>query len=69
MLFLFSLAALKGIMPSLHNQCRYLSVGRSILHQSGRPMALHSNMQAICPFHSPHFIWLALPVVTQFSEW
>ena len=62
MLFCFSLAALKGIMPSLHNWCRYLSVGRSIPHQSGKPMALHSNMWATCPFHSPiSFGWPCLP--------
>ena len=64
-----SLAALKGIVPTLHNQCRYLSVGRSILCQGSRPMALNSGMQVTCPFHSPHFIYLALPAVTQFSEW
>ena len=69
MLCHFSLAALKGTVPSLLNRCRYLLVGRSILHQSGRPMALHLNMWAACPFHSPHFIWLALHAVTQFSEW
>ena len=62
MLCHFSLAALKGIMPSLHNQCRYLSVGRSILHQNARPMALHSNMRATCPFHSPISVgWPCLP--------
>ena len=27
-----SLAALKGIVSTLNNRCRYLSVGRSILH-------------------------------------
>ena len=64
----FSLAALKGIMLSLHNQCRYLLVGRSILHQSGSPMAFHPNMWATCPFYFPHFIWMALPAVTHFSE-
>ena len=32
-------------------------------------MALHSNMWVTCPFHSPHFIYLALPAMTQFSEW
>ena len=64
-----SLAALKGIVPTLHNRCRYLLVSRSILHQGSRPMALHSNMWVTCPFHSPHFIYLALPAVTQFSEW
>ena len=26
-------------------------------------------MWATCPFHSPHFFWLELPAVTQFSEW
>ena len=26
-------------------------------------MALHSYMQATHQFHSPHFIWLALPAV------
>ena len=58
----FSLAALKGIMPSLHNQCRYLSVGRSNLCQSGKPMVLHSDTQATCPFHSPpiFFGWPSL---------
>ena len=66
----FCLAALKGIKPSLHSWCRYLSVGRSISCQSGRPLTLHPDMGAACPFHSPlHFIWLALPAMTQFSEW
>ena len=51
MLCCFSLAALMGIMPSLHTQCRYLLVGRSILHQGGRPMALQSDMWATCLFH------------------
>ena len=32
-------------------------------------MVLHSNTQVTCPFHSPHFIYLALPAMTQFSEW
>ena len=32
-------------------------------------MALHSDMQVTCLFHSPPFIYLALPAVTQFSEW
>ena len=32
-------------------------------------MALNSNMQVTCPFHSHHFIYLAFPAVTQFSEW
>ena len=32
-------------------------------------MALHPNMWAACPFHSSHFILLALPAMTQFSEW
>ena len=26
-------------------------------------------MWATCPFHSPNFFWLALPAMTQFSEW
>ena len=69
MLCHFGLAALKGIMPSLHNQCRYFSVGRSIPHQSGRPMALHPDIWTTCLLHFPHFIWLALPALTQFSEW
>ena len=64
----FCLAALKGIKPSLHSWCRYLSVGRSILHWSCRPLTLHPDMGAACPFHSPS-IWLALPAMTQFSEW
>ena len=56
--------------PSLYSQCRYLSVSRSILHWSGRPLTLHPDMGAVCPFHSPlHFVGLALPAVTQFSEW
>ena len=63
------LAVSEGIEPSLNNRCRYLSVGRSILHQSGRPFTLHPNMGAACPFHSPfHSVW-ALPAMTQFSEW
>ena len=69
MLCHFCLAALKGIKPSLQIQCRYLSVGRSILHRIVRPMALHPNMWAACPFHSPHYSLWALPAMTQFSEW
>ena len=65
----FSLAGLKGTMPSLHNQYKYLSVGRSILHESGRPLALHPDMWASCPFHSPLLILLAVPAMTQSSEW
>ena len=57
---IFCLAALKGIKPSLHSQCRYLSVGRSILCQSGRHLTLHPDMGAACPFHSPlHLVGLA----------
>ena len=44
-------------------------MSRSILHQGSRPMALNSDMWVTCPFHSPHFIYLALPAMTQFSEW
>ena len=64
-----SLAALKSIVPTFNNQCRYLSVGTSIPHRGSRCVALNSNMQVTCPFHSPHFIYLALPAVTLFSEW
>ena len=32
-------------------------------------MVLHSDTWVTCPFHSPHFIYLALPAMTQFSEW
>ena len=65
-----SLTTLKGIVPTLNNWCRYLSMGRSILHRGSRPMALYSHMQVTCPFHSlPHLIYLALPAMTQFSEW
>ena len=64
------LAVSEGIKPSLHSQCRYLSVDRNILHWSGIPFTLHPDTEAACPFHSlSHFIWLALPAVTQFSEW
>ena len=52
---IYSLAAWKGIMPPLFNQCRYLSVGRSIPCQCGRPMALHSNTLVTYPFYSPSF--------------
>ena len=57
----FCLAAFKGIKPSLNSQCRYLlKVGRSISHQSGRPLTLHPNMRAAFPFHSPlHLVGLA----------
>ena len=57
----FRLAALKGIKPSLHSRCRYLSkVGRSISHQSGRPLTVHPDTRAAFPFHSPlHLVGLA----------
>ena len=63
MLCHFCLAALKGIKPPLHNWCRYLFVGRSIPHRSGRPVALHPDSWAACPFHSPPFLfgWPCLP--------
>ena len=64
------LAALKDMKPSFYSWCRYLLVGSSILHWSGRPLTLHPDMGAVCPFHSPlHFVRLALPAMTQFSEW
>ena len=61
------LAALKGIEPSLHSQCRYLSVGRSISHWSGRPLTLHPTQGMLTHF-TPPSIWLALPAMTQISE-
>ena len=62
MLCCFCLAALKGIRPSLQIWSRYLLVGRSILHQGGRPMALHPDTWAACLFHSPSitFCWPCL---------
>ena len=32
-------------------------------------LVFHSDMQVTYPFHSPLFIYLALPAMTQFSEW
>ena len=56
----FCLVALKGIKPSLHSQCRYLLVGRSISCRSDRPLILHPNMGAAFLFHSPlHLVGLA----------
>ena len=69
MLCYFNLAALEGSRPSLQNQCRYLSVGGSILHCSGRPLALHPNPWAACLFHSPLFDSVGLAAMTQFGEW
>ena len=66
---IYSLAAQKGVMPPLYNWCRYLLVGRNILHWHGRQLVFHSNMWVTYSFHSPHFIYLALPAMTQFSEW
>ena len=55
----FCLVALKGIKPSLHSQCRYLSVGRSISHWRGRPCTLHPNMGCF-PVSLPlHLVGLA----------
>ena len=64
----FCLVALKGIKPSLHSQCRYLSVGKSLLCPSGRPLILHTDTGAAFPV-SPPSIWLAFPAMSQFSEW
>ena len=61
---------LKGTIPLLYNRCRYLWGGRSIPCQSGRLFHLfHSNMGATYPFNPPFYFYLALPAVTQFSEW
>ena len=70
MLCHFSLAALKGIMLPLHNWCRYLLVGRSIPCQGGSPVAPTLTHGLLAHFTPPSiFFWLALPAVTQFSEW
>ena len=59
----FWLAALKGIKPSLHSQCRYLSVGRSILHQSGRLWLSILTWGLLSHFTPPSvlFGWPCLP--------
>ena len=64
----FAWLLLKGIKPYLHNRCRYLSVGKSISCQSCRPLILHPDMGLLSLF-TPLSIRLALPAVTQFSEW
>ena len=56
-----------GFSPSLYSRCRFLSVGRSILCQSDRPPVLHLNMGLLAHFTPPTL--LALPAVTQSSEW
>ena len=57
----FCFAALKGIKPSLHSQCRYLlKIGRSILHQSGRPFDSPSQHEGCFPISLPlHLVGLA----------
>ena len=57
-------------MPLLYNWCRYLWEGGSILHQSGR--LIHPTLQhrGYLPVSLPHYVfYLALPAMTQFSEW
>ena len=60
---IYSLAAWKGIMPPFFNWCRYLSVGRSILHQCGRPIGLSLQHIGYLPVSLPpiSFIWPCLP--------
>ena len=56
------LAVLEGLQPSPFVQCRFLSVGGSILHQSSRPSVLHFDMGLLTCFTPPSL--LALPAVT-----
>ena len=56
-------------MPLLYNQCGYLFrwVGAFRIKEVDY-FVLHSDMGVTYPFHSPPFC-LALPTMTQFSEW
>ena len=56
-----------GFLLSLYSRCRFLSVGRSISCRSDRPPVLHLDMGLLAHFTPPTL--LALPAVTQFSEW
>ena len=58
---------LEGLLPSLYSQCRFLLVGGSISHQSGRPPVFHLHMGLLTHFTPPTL--LALPAMTEFSEW
>ena len=64
-----SLAALKGIShPSIISVDTSLWAGAFCIEVVDQ-LAFHSDMWVTYPFHSPHFIYLALPAMTQFSEW
>ena len=53
--------------PSLYSRCRFLLVGGSISCQSERPPVIHLYMGLLTHFSPPTL--LALPAVTQSSEW
>ena len=63
-----SSAVLWGIKSFLSSQLSFLLVGGSILHQCGRFFILHSDTGLLTCFIPPILI-LALPAMTQFSEW
>ena len=56
-----------GFSPSLYSQCRFLSVGGSVSCWSDRPPVLHLNTGLLTHFTPPTL--LALPAMTQSSEW
>ena len=61
------LVVLEGLQPSPLVWCRFLSVGGSISHRRSRPSVLHFDTGLLTRFTPPSL--LALPAVTQFSEW
>ena len=60
-------AVLGDLEPSPYSRCRFLLVGGSILCRSSRPSVLHLDMGLLTHFTPPSL--LALPAMTQFSEW
>ena len=68
--FMVSMAcsAVSGdFLPSLYSWCRFLSVGGNISCQSERPPVIHLNTGLLTCFTPPTL--LALPAMTQSSEW
>ena len=56
-------------MPLLYNQCGYLFRWVGAFHsREADYFIFHSDMGVTYPFHPPPFC-LALPTVTQFSDW
>ena len=60
-------AVLGDLEPSPYSRCRFLSVGGSVSCQSSRPSVLHLDTGLLTHFTPPSL--LALPAMTQFSEW